>query len=101
RAIAMVERLRLPDAWTAIEHFFQQDWSDGLPVVPPTAALVQQMLAAVARDPADVVGLVPPRFGQASIESLATHAVLAGCQPAYFPAGGAPAQAPTLSAFAL
>jgi hypothetical protein len=85
RAIAMVERLRLPDAWTAIEHFFQQDWSDGLPVVPPTAALVQQMLAAVARDPADVVGLVPPRFGQASIESLATHAVLAGCQPAYFP----------------
>jgi hypothetical protein len=81
----MAERMRLPDAWAAIEHFFQQEWSDGLPVVPPTEALVQPMLEAVKRDPGEVVGLVPPRFGAATIESLATHAVLAGCLPAYFP----------------
>ena len=30
----MVERMRLPNAWAAIAHFFQQPWSDGLPVVP-------------------------------------------------------------------
>jgi hypothetical protein len=84
-ALIMVERLRLPDAWAAIEHFFQQEWTDGLPVVPPTEPLVQQMLAAVDRIPAEVVGLVPPRFGAATIESLAIHAVLAGCLPAYFP----------------
>jgi hypothetical protein len=81
----MVERIHLPDAWAAIEHFFQQEWSDGLPVVPPTAPLVRAMLEAVARDPAEVVGHVPPRFGPATVESLAVHAVLAGCQPAYFP----------------
>ena len=81
----MAERIRLPDAWAAIEHFFQQDWSDGLPVVPPTEPLVQDMLAAVNRDAREVVGLVPPRCGEASIESLAVHAVLAGCRPAYFP----------------
>jgi hypothetical protein len=81
----MVQRVRLPDAWTAIEHFFQQEWSDGLPVVPPTEALVQQMLAAVERAPDEVLGAVPPRFGAATVESLAVHAVLAGCLPAYFP----------------
>jgi hypothetical protein len=81
----MVERIRLPDAWAAIEHFFQQEWSDGLPVVPPTEPLVQQMLAVVDRDPGEVVGLVAPRFGPATLESLAIHAVMAGCLPAYFP----------------
>lgn len=81
----MVERLRLPDAWAAIEHFFQQPWSDGLPVVPPTEALVRQMLDTVDRSPEEVVGLVAPRFGEATTESLAIHAVMAGCLPAYFP----------------
>ena len=81
----MVERIRLPDAWAAIEHFFQQEWSDGLPVTPPTETLVRQMLDATPRDPAEVVGYVPPRFGEATVESLAAHAVLAGCLPAYFP----------------
>ena len=83
----MVERIRLPDAWAAIEHFFQQEWSDGLPVTPPTETLVRQMLDATPRDPAEVVGHVPPRFGEATVESLAAHAVLAGCLPAYFSGG--------------
>ena len=45
----MIERIRLPDAWAAIEHFFAQEWSDGLPVVPPTEALVAQMLTGTQR----------------------------------------------------
>ncbi len=81
----MVERIRLPDAWAAIEHFFEQEWSDGLPVVPPTESLVRQMLYAVPRSPDELVGHVPPRFGPATVESLAVHAVIAGCVPSYFP----------------
>jgi hypothetical protein len=81
----MIERIRLPDAWAAIEHFFRQEWSDGLPVVPPTEALVARMLEATRRDPREVVGLVPPRFGEATVESVAVHAVMAGCAPAYLP----------------
>ncbi len=81
----MVERIRLPDAWAAIEHFFEQEWSDGLPVVPPTEPLVRQMLDAVQRNPDEVVGHVPPQFGQATVENLAVHAVIAGCTPSYFP----------------
>ena len=74
----MAERIRLPDAWAAIEHFFRQEWSDGLPVVPPTEALVRPMIEAVKRDPGEVVGLVPPRFAAATVESLAIHAVSSG-----------------------
>ena len=58
----MVERIRLPDAWAAMEHFFQQE-----------------MLEAVSRDPDESC------FGQATVETLAVHVVMAGCQPAYFP----------------
>ncbi|HEY7708841.1 MAG TPA: hypothetical protein VIG57_02290 [Candidatus Entotheonella sp.] len=81
----MVERIRLPDTWAAIEHFFAQEWSDGLPVVPPTESLVSQMLDSGHRDPSEVIGHVPPRFGEATVESVAVHAVMAGCQAAYFP----------------
>lgn len=81
----MVERIQVPDAWAAIEHFFQLEWSDGLPVVPPTDVLVRDMLDAVSREPTEVVGHVPPRFGEATVELIAVHAVIAGCQPAYFP----------------
>jgi len=73
----MVERLRLPAAWAAIEHFFQQPWSDGLPVVPPTEALVRQKLDTVDRRPEEAIGLVAPCFGEATVENLAGHAVLA------------------------
>jgi hypothetical protein len=54
----MVERLHLPDAWVAIEHFYRQPWSDGLPVEAPTEALVYRMLDTVERRPEEVVGLV-------------------------------------------
>ena len=54
----MVERLHLPDAWVAIEHFCRQPRSDGLLVVPPTEALVYRLLDTVARRPEEVVGLV-------------------------------------------
>lgn len=80
-----MSRVRLPDAWAAIEHFFAQPWSDGLPVVPATDALVERMLTAVDRRPDEVLGLVPPRFAEATVENLAVHAVMAGCTPAYFP----------------
>ena len=58
--------------------------SDGLPVVPPTE-LVAQMLTGTRRRPDDVVGQVPPRFAEATVESVAVHAVMAGCRPAYLP----------------
>ena len=73
------------DADGAQELFFARGWTDGLPVVTPSAAKVEQMIEASGRDACDTVGLVPPRWREATIEKLAINAVMAGCLPEYFP----------------
>ena len=59
-------------------------YGDGLPVVPPTAARLESMVAAVSR-PDAVLGQVPPLFGELTVRAVAWYAVLAGCRPAALP----------------
>ncbi len=68
-----------------IEACFDRGWSDGLPVVPPTDARVLRMLQGTARDPQQVVGLVPPNLAPCTVEKVAINAVMAGCRPEYLP----------------
>ncbi len=68
-----------------IEQYFEYGWTDGLPIVPPTEELVASMIAAAGRDALEVLGVVPPRNGIATIEAIATNAVMAGCRPEYMP----------------
>lgn len=68
-----------------IEAAFARDWSDGLPVVPPTEARVLAMLEGVVRDSQDIVGIVPPNLDVCTVEKAAINAVMAGCKPEYFP----------------
>jgi hypothetical protein len=68
-----------------IEALFDRGYSDGLPLVPPTPARVVEMLDATSRDAQDLVGLVPPYDGAATVEKVAINAVMAGCPPAVFP----------------
>ncbi len=73
------------DPLAAIEYCFEQGWTDGLPVVPPTVAAVEAAIAA-ARRPADqVIATIPPREGAATVEKIAINAVMAGCRPEYLP----------------
>jgi hypothetical protein len=65
------------------EEMFERGWTDGLPVVPPTPARVEAMLAG--RDPGASLGQVPPALGEATLARVAACAVLAGCRPRYFP----------------
>lgn len=67
------------------ELLFARGITDGLPVVPPTAGRVTQMLAAVERDPQEVLGTLGPNYGRATVEKVAVNAVMAGCRPSYFP----------------
>ena len=67
------------------ELFFDQGWTDGLPVVQLTLGKVQDMMAQASRDPQEVVGKIPPRMRDATIEKIAINAVMAGCRPEYFP----------------
>ena len=69
----------------AIEYYFAQGLTDGLPVVPPTEARVRAMLDATPKPADDVVALVPPNFGAATVEKVAVNAVMAGCRPDYLP----------------
>ena len=68
-----------------IEQYFEHGWTDGLPIVPPSEELVENMIAASGRDAMEVLGVVPPRQGVATIEAIATNAVMAGCRPEYMP----------------
>ena len=67
------------------QYFINRGWSDGLPVLAPTEAAVEEMIAAggVSRDA--VVGVIPPLNGIATAEKIAANAVMAGCLPEYFP----------------
>ena len=67
------------------EAAYARGWSDGLPVVPPTAERVFRMLQGTTRDPHEVVALVPPDLAECTVEKVAINAVLAGCRPEYLP----------------
>jgi hypothetical protein len=68
-----------------IEAAFARDWSDGLPVVPPTESRVLAMLEGTSRDSQEVLGIVPPNLDPCTVEKAAINAVMAGCKPEYFP----------------
>jgi hypothetical protein len=80
----MAEQIVLDES-AVQEHFFEQGWTDGLPIVPPTPDRVNAMLAAGWVDADELLGTVPQRNISISAEKLAINAVMAGCAPEYFP----------------
>src|SRR3954465_14137422 len=83
------------------EAMFGRGWSDGLPLVPPTEERVLRMLDGTARDPQEVLGLVPPALSAATVEKIAINAVMAGCKPEYLPAVLAAVEAVLDESFAM
>jgi hypothetical protein len=69
----------------AIEVSYDMGWTDGLPVVPPTRDLVDRFLETSNRPADEIVAVLPPNGGQATVEKIAINAVMAGCRPEYFP----------------
>ena len=67
------------------EFMFDQGFSDGLPLVPPTPERVIRMLSGTSRDPQDIVAVLPPNLVETTVEKVAINAVMAGCKPEYFP----------------
>lgn len=68
-----------------IDHYDEQGWTDGLPIVPPTEEAVARMLAYTDLDPSDTLGRIPASRAQATVHAVAVNAVMAGCRPEYFP----------------
>ena len=67
------------------QTFLDNGWTDGLPFIPPTEEAVAKMLTQISRDPREVVAVIPPKWGEATIEKIAINAVMAGCLPEYMP----------------
>lgn len=67
------------------EFMFDQGFSDGLPLVPPTPERVMRMLSGTERDAQEVIATMPPNMGEATVEKVAINAVMAGCRPEYLP----------------
>ncbi len=74
-----------PDIEAAVEFCYEQGWTDGLPVVPPTRGTIERIIGYLGRDPQDVVGVIAPGNGIATIEKIAINCVMAGCKPQYVP----------------
>ncbi len=68
-----------------IEFCFSRGWTDGLPVVPATRALVIDMLEAGGLRPDAVIAQMPSRKVAVTAEKVAINAVMAGCKPEYMP----------------
>ena len=75
----------LGDEEDPVEACFARGWTDGLPVVPPTAERVLRMLSGTTRDPAEVLGEVAPDLVECTVEKVAVNAAMAGCLPEYLP----------------
>ena len=66
-------------------YFYECEWSDGLPVVPPTVEKVAEFLGFTDRDPDEMIGVILPDNRAVTIWSVAVNGVMAGCRPEYMP----------------
>jgi hypothetical protein len=66
-------------AWLEIE---QRGWGDGLPCIPPTPTLVEELLAGADSD--EPIATLGPSRATATRGLVAVNAVMAGCPPEAF-----------------
>jgi hypothetical protein len=83
--LAKVNTIEVEDYETAVEEIYRLGWTDGLPVILPTPRFVQRILDYLGRDPQEVIGIIPPYQGVATVEKIAVNCVMAGCLPEYVP----------------
>jgi hypothetical protein len=65
--------------------FYENDWSDGLPIVPPTVERVREFLRFCDRPAETELGVLLPDKRRATVWNVAVNGVMAGCRPEYMP----------------
>jgi|Deesub1362A_J573_1020465.scaffolds.fasta_scaffold00216_5 hypothetical protein len=73
------------DIEAVYKEFYGRKWIDGLPIIPPTPERVRNMMKYTDRESDDIVGVIPPMNGEATVEKIAINAVMAGCIPGFLP----------------
>jgi hypothetical protein len=56
------------DPGLMFQYFINRGWSDGLPVLPPTQVAIDAMIAASGLNQDDILGVIPPLNGIATVE---------------------------------
>lgn len=79
RRAPRASRIELDESVDVYEYC--ERFGDPLPVVPPTVDRVERMLEAASLPPDEVVALIPPNYGAATVEKVCANAVMAGCRP--------------------
>ena len=77
--------LTATDEYSALEYLHETGCTDGLPVVIPTPDRVDRMILASGLETDMEIASMGPQWGSATIEKIATAAVMAGCLPDHFP----------------
>jgi hypothetical protein len=65
--------------------YYENGWSDGLPIVPPTRDRVEDFLRFTPLPADHSFGTLLPDNRTATVWSVATNGVMAGCRPEYMP----------------
>ena len=77
-------RIDVDDLADAQEAYHSRGWTDGLPVVPPTAEAVAACLDWAMLPPEHLIGIEPVRARSITAEKAAVNSVMAGCLPPHF-----------------
>jgi len=67
------------------DYFQSRNWSDGLPILPPTLARVERFLRFTTREADEVIGSLPLAHRKATVWNVAVNGAMAGCRPEYMP----------------
>jgi hypothetical protein len=67
------------------EFFHRQQWTDGLPIVPPTPERVEAFLHYTDHAPHEPIAILPQANLEAVPWNIAANAVMAGCRPEHMP----------------
>jgi hypothetical protein len=68
-----------------LDGFTERNWTDGMPIVPPTPDRVAEFLRFTDRPHDEVLGLLLPASREATVWNVAVNGVLAGCRPEHLP----------------
>ena len=66
-------------------YFTEMNWSDGLPIVPPTFEKVESFLKYTDMKWDETVAILPIAHRNTTVWHVAVNAVMAGCKPEYMP----------------
>jgi hypothetical protein len=85
KAVLTSRTYSVDDFAAAQEFYHSNGWTDGLPVVPPTEAAINDCLEWALMPPDQLIGIEPVRAQPVTSEKLAINAVMAGRLPMHFP----------------